>query len=148
MINYQEFGTLRLASFRPDAEIVELDDWEYEDRLWVGEAVGFSEWLRPAEEPEILCCLSINLTEFPLTATNQVLQAIDLPVRSGMSFEELRAILGEPVKTLKFVPEQNTYEFLTAEPYPYKVSCTVPLEGGLSYLEVMVPLPEPPDQSD
>src|SRR3954447_21497271 len=52
MIPHTKFGQLRLKQFLPDADIAELEDWEYEERVWVGEAVGFSEWLRPVEDPE------------------------------------------------------------------------------------------------
>jgi hypothetical protein len=139
MIPYSEFGVLRLSQFRPDAEISELEDWEYEDRDWVGEAVGFSEWLRPADTPEVLGSLSLDFGEFPRPDADRVLTAIGLPVRPGMGFEDLRAVLGEPVETLRFGPSKVTYEFLTPEPQRYKVSCTVKQEGGLSYLNVMIP---------
>ncbi|WZO98035.1 hypothetical protein EP7_005088 [Isosphaeraceae bacterium EP7] len=139
MISYPEFGALRLSQFRPDAEISELEGWEYEDREWVGEAVGFSEWLRPADTPEVLGSLSLDFGEFPRQAADRVLKAIGLPVRPGMEFEELRAALGEPVETLRFGPAKVTYGFLTPEPHRYKVSCTVKQHGGLSYLDVMIP---------
>src|SRR3954454_5506755 len=125
MIPYSKFGQLRLSQFRKDAEIAELEDWEYEDRLWVGEAVGFSEWLRPADAPETLGSLSINFKEFPERAADQVLQAIDLPLRQGMTTDELKAILGEPAAALRFVAGQVPCEFLSRDPDPYKVSCTV-----------------------
>jgi hypothetical protein len=38
MISHAQFGELRLAQFRTDEEI---EDWEYMDRNWVGEAIGF-----------------------------------------------------------------------------------------------------------
>ncbi|AMV37533.1 hypothetical protein [Planctomyces sp. SH-PL62] len=139
MIPYSQFGLLRLRPFRPEAEVVELDDWEYEGRCWVGEAIKFSEWLRPEEKPEALGSLSLDFDEFPAPAADRVLEALDLPVRAGMTFEELKAVLGEPVETLRFSPNKVTYEFLTAGAEPYQVSCTVKNQGGLSYLGVMIP---------
>jgi hypothetical protein len=137
MIPHVKFGQLRLKQFLPNAEIAELEDWEYEERVWVGEAVGFSEWLRPVEDPEILGSLSINFKEFPERAADQVLKAIELPLKRGMTADNLKAVLGEPVETLRFVPGKVTYGFMTPE--PYKVSCTVEDEGGLIFLEVMIP---------
>ena len=146
MISHSKFHALRLSQFRKDAEIAELENWEYYERIWVGEAIKFSEWLRPVDDPEALGSLAIDFNEFPKPAANRVLKAIGLPIRPGMSLEELKAVLGDPVKTLRFVPEQTTYNFLTAEPESYAVSCTVQKEGGLSYLTVMIPIDE--EESD
>lgn len=140
MISYARFGKLRLAQFRPDAEITELTDWEYMDTVWVGEAAGFSEWLRLKAEPSVLRSLSIDFSEFPEAAAAAVLQAIDLPVRAGMRSEQLRAVLGEPAEELRFAEDRVTYEFMVTGPPRYKVSCTVLSEGGLSYLVVVRPL--------
>lgn len=139
MISYARFGTLRLAQFLPDAEIEELSDWEYMDEYWIGEAVGFSEWLRLESEPETLRSLALDFADFPPDAAVAVLQTIDLPVRPGMQIPELQAALGEPVKELRFSANQTTYEFIVAGP-PYEVSCTIRNDSGLSYLTVMRPL--------
>ncbi len=141
MISHARFGTLRLAQFLPDAEIAELEHWEFMNHLWVGEAVGFSEWLRLENEPEVLRSLAINFTEFPEQAAEEVLRMIDLPVRGGMGLAELRELLGEPVKELRFVKDRVTYEFVLPGPPRYGVSCTVLNDGGLKYLVVMAPLP-------
>jgi hypothetical protein len=141
MISHALFGKLRLAQFRPDAEIAELDGWEFMDAVWVGEAVGFSEWLRLEEEPEELRSLAIDFSEFPEDAAVAVLRALDLPVRPGMRAEELRAVLGEPVEEQRFAADRISYEFAVEKPPRYNVSCTVLNDGGLSYLVVMRPRP-------
>jgi hypothetical protein len=139
MISYARFGKLRLAQFRPDAEIAELAGWEFMDTTWVGEAVGFSEWLRPESEPEVLRSLALDFAEFPPGAAAAVLRAIDLPLRAGMQVGELRAVMGEPVEEHRFVADRVTCEFVVAGPPRYNVSCTVLNDGGLSYLVVMCP---------
>jgi len=142
MISHDRFGALRLDQFLPDAQIEELRDWEFMEHLWVGEAIGFSEWLRLEDEPDVLRSLAIDFGEFPNSAVEEVLRAIDLPIRGGMTFEQLRDVLGEPYKKERFVANRVTYEFFSQEPHPYEVSCTVLNEGGLVYLVVMVPLGE------
>jgi hypothetical protein len=139
MIPHDQFGTLRLAHFFHDAQIENLRDWEFMEHLWVGEAIGFSEWLRLEDEPDVLRALAIDFGEFPDSVGEQVLRTIDLPIRGGMTFEDLRTILGEPHETHRFVADRVTYEFLSQEPHPYEVSCTVLNEGGLVYLVIMVP---------
>ena len=145
MISHTDFGMLRLAQFRPDDEIAELDNWEFMDHIWVGEAIGFSEWLRLEDEPETLRSLAIDFSEFPEPAAEQVLRAIDLPVRAGMKLNELRALLGEPVDEQRFVEDRVSYEFVVPGPPRYEVSCTVLNRGGLRYLVVMAPLPRDRD---
>ena len=63
MIPHSKFHALRLSQFRKDTEIAELEDWEYEERIWVGEAIKFSEWLRTVEDPEALGSLAILIRE-------------------------------------------------------------------------------------
>jgi hypothetical protein len=140
MISHDHFGALRLAQFLPEAEIEELRDWEFMEHLWVGEAIGFSEWLRLKDEPDILRSMAIDFSEFPKSASDAVLRTIDLPIYGGMTFEQLQDILGEPYETQRFVTDRVTYEFIPLEGRPYEVSCAVLNEGGLAYLVLMVPL--------
>lgn len=139
MISHDIFGALRLAHFLPDAKIAPLRDFEFADRFWVGEAMGFSEWLRPEDDPDILRSLALDFAELPYTAVEAVLKAIDLPVSPGMTVDELRTILDEPSEILSFTPDRLTYEFLCMGPPEYAISCTVLNDGGLTYLVVMIP---------
>ncbi|MGD9589001.1 MAG: hypothetical protein AB7Q37_01955 [Pyrinomonadaceae bacterium] len=138
MISHAKFGTLRLAQFRSEAEIAELSNWEFMDAEWVGEAIGFSEWLCLASDAEVLRSLALDFAEFPETAAASVLKTIGLSVKAGMSFQELQHILGEPVDQNRFGGDRATYEFHVAGPPSYNLSCTVLNDGGLSYLVVSV----------
>lgn len=138
MIAHSLFAGLRLAHFRPEAQIAELAGWEFMERSWVGEVIGFSEWLRPEGRPDLLQSLAVSFIEFPPEDAEAVLRAIDLPLRAGMTREEVVGVLGEPVKEFRFVENRTTYEFKTPKPSSYDISCTILHEGGLSYLVVMV----------
>ena len=140
MISYQHFGRLRLADFLPAKRIRALQDWEFEDHIWVGEADGFSEWLRLADDPEVLRTIAIAFETFPAVATRRVLAKLGLAVRKGMTVSELEGLLGPIRRTFRFVADRTTYEFLTTGPEPYQISCTVLPDGGLIYLGVMIPL--------
>ena len=141
MISHAAFGKLRLAQFLPDAKIAELDSWEFMDHLWVGEAMGFSEWLRLESDPEKLRSLAIDFGEFPEPAAIKVLRTIELDVWRGMKFDTLRHLMDEPVKEHRFAKDRVTCEFVLKGPPTYNLSCTVLNEGGLAYLVVLVPLP-------
>ena len=98
MICHDDFGKLRLAQFLPGAELQRLRNWEYEERLWVGEALGFSQWLRLESDRGVLRCLSIAFNDFPSDAAVDVLKTLQLPLRPGMTLPAIRKVLGEPVK--------------------------------------------------
>ena len=140
MISHVEFGRLRLSQFLPEADIAEIDGgWEFQNHLWVGEALGFSEWLRLERDPGVLRSLAIDFEDFPKTAASAVLREIGLPVRAGMSLGELDELLGSRVAERRFVPDALVYDYVTPPPARYRLSCNVHERAGLTYLVVMVP---------
>ncbi len=139
MILYKSFGELRLVQFVPDVQIEELHNWEFMDRIWVGEAVGFSEWLRLKDDSSTLRSLAISFSELPELAVVKILNKLGLPIHREMSIKQLGEVLGKPYKSEQFCDDRITYEFLFGEPQPYEISCTVLNEGGLSYLVIMIP---------
>lgn len=140
MIPHDQFARLRLAQFLPASEVEELSNWEFLDRIWVGEANGFSEWLRLADDPDVLRCLSLDFDQLPEEPTRKVLETIDLPVRYGMRLAELRGLLGESVGEEHLVSDRVSYLFRVERP-SYDIDCTVLNDGGLTYVVVTTPLP-------
>src|SRR5262249_511840 len=122
MISHTRFGKLRLVQFRPDAEIAQLQDWEFKGHRWVGEPVGFSEWLRLENKSDTLRSLAIDFSEFPKQAALEVLRAIDLPVKAGMKFQDLCELLGEPVKEHRFVKDRVSFDFALSGPPKYNIN--------------------------
>lgn len=138
LVPREEFGRLRLAQFIPNgAGIEELEDWEYKDRFWVGEAIGFTEWLRPERKPDVLGCLSLDLEALPQAVWQQMFDRLRLPLRHGMGYQSVVDLLGEPDETHVFVPAQKTYEFVCGSRAKYKVGCTIHDENGLKYVTVL-----------
>jgi hypothetical protein len=142
VISHARFGKLRLSQFRPNTNIVALDGWEFMDHLWVGEAIGFSEWLRLKRKPDELRSLAIDFSEFPEQAATEVLRMIELPIRGGMTSDELQQLFGKPAKESSFVKDRVSYQFVSSGSPKYNLSCTVLNKGGLTYLVVAVPLPQ------
>jgi hypothetical protein len=142
MISYAEFSRLRLSQFVRDPDAVaDLRDWEFMEDLWVGEAMGFTEWLRLAEEPDVLRSLSLDLPTLSDSLAGRVLDALDLPLHYGMSLSEVVARLGEPTDVLRFGRDRTTYEFRVGECDVFELSCTVHHRDGLIYVVVMAPTP-------
>jgi len=141
MINHKDFGRLRLADFLPAKKISKLRDWEYEGRIWVGEACVFSEWLRLEQEPEVLRSLSIDLASFPAATARKVCAKLGLPLQRGMSSSAIEAAIGRFRSSESFVADRDSRQLTTKKPNQYKISCTVLKSGGLDHFSVIAPLP-------
>ena len=139
MISHHDFGALRLSQFAPASEIVALASWKFMERTWVGEAIGFSEWLRPQSSPNLLQSLALDLAMLPESTSNAVFLRLGLPLRRGMSVEQIAASLGEPVATQEFVADRASHEFHLERMEPYNVSCTILSGAGLTYVVVSIP---------
>jgi len=101
-IAHADFGALRLSQSLSEDQIRPLDAWEFMERIWVGEAAGFSEWLRLADQPAELRSLALDFTSFPPEITEVVLRRLGIPLRPGMNLEQLRDLLGEPAREVRF----------------------------------------------
>jgi hypothetical protein len=142
-VPHHVFGRMRLVDYVPADSITPVESWEYLEREWLGEAAGFTEWLRLEAAPEILRSVAVDLAALPRPASAAMLAALALPLRPGMTTEELIAVLGAPQTTATYVSDRTTYEFCAGSPDAYDVSCTVHHVHGLIYLTMhTIPLPE------
>jgi hypothetical protein len=139
VIPHSTFYQLRLSDFVDPSDISQLSDWEFLDRIWVGEALGFSEWLRPAHSPQQLGSLALDLVDLPQSAVDRCLSALGLPLSRGMDLPQIQAVLGGPCAHHSFVADRASYDFRFGAPDQYDISCTVLADGGLCYLVVTVP---------
>ena len=142
LIAYPQFAKLQLRPFllqEPDLEpgVRLLEDWEFMGGLWLGEAIGFTEFLRHTACPRELGSMSVHLSDLPGGISNAIFAALRLPLTRGMSGTEVQAILGPPEKVHSFVPESRTYEFSVDAEDPYYVSCTIDEGEGLTYVVVI-----------
>ncbi len=138
MISKLEFGKLRLSQFIDRDQIDELDQWEYMGRLNIGEAHGFSEWIRTIERPDFLWCLSLDLPTFP--CPDKVLERLDVPLSAGANEDSVRLALGDPLEDTTLRPDRRSYRFGFPASEPYCIDCTFDLSGELKYLIVSTEL--------
>ncbi len=139
-ISWGEFAKLRLSQFIPAAEIRALRDWEFMNLRWVGEAVGFTEWLRRKDDPKVLRSIALDLDALDASVVDTVLECLKLPLRAGMTRKRLVRLLGEPTNVL-VLPKAGDRETLIYDAArsagSYRLSCTAKKVGGLAYLVVM-----------
>jgi hypothetical protein len=154
LLAHAAFARLRLADFFPELRvlgpdpkdpgagrrfarkaIIAVDNWEYDDRINVGEVFGFTEVLRAKKDPERTRSVAVALGEMPAEKWMAIVGALGLPVEKGMTARALIARLGKPAGRESFVPGQVNLLFRTRAP-AYRIECTVGDDDGLSYLVV------------
>ena len=138
MIGFAEFGKLRLSQFLDPGEVDELEDWEYMERYWVGEACGFTEFLQLEDDPDVTRSIALDMEKIPDSTLQAILRALDLPLQPGMSLDRIcQELRNEPSRTEVFAADRKTYEFKIGGERPYDISCTLLNDGGLVYLTIM-----------
>jgi len=142
LITYHQFAKLRLKQFvGNNVEVSESNGWEWMGGYWINEGVyGFTSFSREEDTPDETGGLEIDFDGLPEGSARAILDAINLPLRSGMKLEEVYSILGEPNEkdTLgKYVHDRQTDRFTVGSAQPYYVSSTVHHENGLIYVAVV-----------
>lgn len=137
MISNEEFASLRFKDFFPCLVPAILENWEYQDRNWVGEAFGFTEWLCPEDSPSTLGSIALDLPELPQAGLEHLLNRLGLPLSLGMSREQVFSCLGPPINSFAFTNDRSTYDFQVSSGGSYLVSCTIKRDGGLCYLTML-----------
>jgi hypothetical protein len=137
VIGYAAFGKLRLSQFLIGEMVAEeTDNWEFMDQVWVGELLGFTEWLRLKSDPEVLRSISVDIATLPKRVSAAILDRLGMPLSPGMKLRDIITIFGEPTKR-ESTGGRTSYHFTVGEGEPYLICCTMARENGLSYLVIM-----------
>jgi len=138
MISFDDFWRLRLTDFLiGEMKATQVHNWEYLDHHWVGETIGFTEWLRLESDPDNLRFLSLDLAELPTKVANSVFAKIGIPSLKGMSEKYLTDVLGKPAGHLSLNGNKKTHYFLIGEGNQYEVGCTIDKKDGLVYFTIL-----------
>ena len=138
IITAQAFRRLRLKDYFPDSEIALFSDWEFEDRLWVCESIGFTQWLRPHDAPEDTEYISLELETLPKRQVRHVIDQLKLDIEPGVEIKKVKDQFGEPSKEYVFTPNRKTFEFEVGEVDRFILSFTLLNDGGLTYFGMML----------
>ena len=136
-ISHADFSRLRLSTFVGEENVDLLQDWEYLDHVWVGEAVGFSEWLCLESRPDELGSLAIDFIDLDAPVIRDIMSVLRLPLRAGMDAGELSTLFGEPQKRQTFKADRETLTYRVGGREAFTLSCTVKHEGGLVYCTLL-----------
>lgn len=132
LIEVSRFERMRMRDYVDPSLIDPLENWEFLDQISIGEAIGFSEWLRRTDAPEVLWSLSLDLLTFP--AVRRVLDELGLnELGLGATRDEVRALFGTEKRESFRLEDRITLEFAVSH---YMVYCTTKYDGGLIYLTI------------
>lgn len=129
---------MRLGPFvPPGTQIVKQSHWEWMEGLWHYEGIGFT-WLgRPMASPGETACLELDFSELDNDCLSRLFQHLQLPLRPGMPFEELRELLGSPIRTHARMADRKSYDFSLGTEELYEVGCSVHAEQGLRHVSLI-----------
>ena len=144
MIGAEAFGQLRLRHFLAREDITELSNWKFQGEYWVGEADGFTEFLRLESDPDVVRSIALDLAELPEPACQSIFGALGIQMTRGMSAQDVVGLLGRPSSEKQFpqAKDRVTQVFRLYEP-SYEVSCTVHESKGLVYAVISSLAPRP-----
>jgi hypothetical protein len=139
LIPYKQFAKLRAVQFLPAGESVnECDGYEWMGGFWINEGIrGFTSISRHEDTPDEAGGLEIDFRDLPPAEVKTMLGAIQLPLRPGVSLEEVQAVLGEPERTHVFVADRKSYDFTVGSRDSYYVSVTIHETDGLMHVAVI-----------
>jgi hypothetical protein len=66
-----------------------------------------------------------------------ILDAIRLPLRPGMTLQEVQPVLGKFQESVDYIEDRKGYEFDVGSLYPYEVGCIIRDSVGLIYVSVI-----------
>jgi hypothetical protein len=146
---YAEFGRLRLAHWCPDDPFLEEVDRHY--RLIHERLCGVS-FFRSMEHPDQTLSIDLELLNLHENLRSEILSLIGLPLAPGDSVDKVKSILGEPdVTRHSHLNRYSWLEFNTDQPDPYRVSCAIRDNEGLSQITVQrldIPFPLSQEELD
>ena len=103
-------------------------------RLWTGEGMGFTQWLRPVENPESLGSLSIDFVELEPIIVREMLDVIQLPLSMGMRLTDINRTLGPPAEIEQFTQDRKSYIHICGSGNCFTIDSTIDEANGLIYL--------------
>lgn len=70
--SYEAFSKLRLDQFLPLGRLALLENWEFLDHLWVGQALGFTNILQLASNPSTTRAIQVDLKALDPTPASSI----------------------------------------------------------------------------
>jgi hypothetical protein len=139
LIDYDEFGRFDIGRFaQPGRGVIHQDDITWRGGVWACDAVGAATCVFLHESmPDVVGGLEIDFRDLSERDTLAFFDALHLPLRPGMSLQQVQTVLGEPTQRVDFIEDRRGYGFEVGSRYPYEVGCIIRDSVGLIYVSVI-----------
>jgi hypothetical protein len=141
LISYESFGQLKFLKFFPKTESYYIDKVGMQSLIGPSTFEGYGPSAGFFSKPKlggITCGLGLDFNQgIPEEDAHRLLDQIGLPVRKGMSAEQLRKLLGRSQEL--GVPERtgyNWFRWVIGTQWPYYVDCPCSKDTGLFGINV------------
>lgn len=135
-IAHASFEQLRLRDFIEDCSVIE--DWEFMEDSWMGEAIGFTEFLSPTSQPSQTMSISVDLENLDAEITWQLFERLGLELEKGLTEEEIREDFGNDFIRESFREDRTTLVYLIgSSEREYYASFTIDNKAGMVYFTMM-----------
>ncbi len=120
MILKRFFSDMRMSHYVPQTDIKSLKNWEFLGREWIGEAVGFSEWLYSPDAPSMLEIMGIDISAFPGVESLLLKLEIVFPALNKVG---VGILLGSPSASKVWPSGRQTLLYWHPDREPYAIEC-------------------------
>lgn len=146
---YSVFGKLRLRRWIKSDEFLEDENTWY--RL-IGENIRGMGFTRSMDHPDETFTINIDLFDFIEDLRFEVLEIIGLPLKPGMTPDQVKSLLGEPESSDRSRRLHSSWcEFKSDLPEQYLIACSFKDDQGLWSVTVTrldIPFPKAEDERD
>ena len=136
LLTYQEFGKLKIRHFFPEGTHLFFDpagSTECAIGRAASEGLAGTYFAWRESEPGTTAEVALDFGhECPPDVGNRILQAINLPLRAGISLAETKELFGQPEFTKLTGEDQGFVRFVCGEPWPYYLGCRFMMRLGIT----------------
>ncbi len=132
-MSYKEFGKMKFLDFFPKTDAYQEDhEGGLETAIGVACTEGYVDTMftSPADSKWQTSEMQVSFQngDCPEAVGNAFLERLGLGIRKGMTQEEVKSLLGTPVRTF---PTSLGLDFVIGDTWPYYVGCTITERDGL-----------------
>lgn len=139
IIDYERFGRFDVRPFAQAGRgVIQQGDYEWRGGIWTNEWIGACTGVSRHESmPDEVGGLEIDFRELPERDVMAIFDAIQLPLKPGMTLQEVKVVLGEPFESVDFIEDRKGYGFNVGSRFAYEVGCIIRDSIGLTYVSVI-----------
>lgn len=135
-LNFPVFEKVKLSNYIPLNELETVSSYEYYDKWWDGETLGFTYVLQSPDDLQATTCVVLDLQDSVFTSIYEgILTEIGIPLKRGSTLHDVQSYIKiNPFNIKRRAEGKTQYEYLLDNCY----LSTLLFEGiGLVYIIII-----------